>query len=336
MATDPVLDWLLEPADPPVRLRTLTDLMGCGEDDPDVRKARQAVMAAGPIPRLLAEQNEDGSFGDPTRFYTDKYEGSAWTLLLLAELGADGGDPRVRRACEFILRRSRNPETGGFSYTSGVRTGQGLESGVIPCLTGNMAFSLVRLGMLGDDRAVQAIQWILRWQRADDGDTKPPKGPPYDRYEMCWGRHSCHMGVAKALKALAAIPEPRRSPEVRAKIDEFLDYFFRHHLYKRSHNLAEIAKPGWLKLGFPLMYQTDILELMEICATLGRWDPRLQDALDILKGKVLPDGRCRLENSFNGKMRIRIDQKGQPSKWITLKVQRVLRRFAESGQGGSP
>jgi hypothetical protein len=37
-----VRDWLLEPENPSVRFRTLTDLLGAPQDDPDVQKARAA------------------------------------------------------------------------------------------------------------------------------------------------------------------------------------------------------------------------------------------------------------------------------------------------------
>lgn len=324
---DDVVAWLLEPADPSVRYATLTGLLNKQADDPEVRSARAAIMNSGLVPELLVMQNEDGSWDVPDRFYTAKYKGTVWTLLLLAELYADPAHPQVRQAGQFILEHSLHPESGGFSYMTSAKTGTGLAGGVIPCLSGNMTYSLIRLGFLDDARVQQAIDWIVRLQRADDGDDQPPKDPAYARYVMCWGRHSCHMGVAKALKALAAIPPDRRTPAVVAKIDQLTEYFLLHHLYKKSHNLAEVAKPGWLKPGFPLMYQTDILELLGIFAGLDHWDPRLQDALDIISAKRLPDGRWKLENSFNGKMNVRIEQKGKPSKWVTLKALQILQRF---------
>jgi hypothetical protein len=39
------------------------------------------------------------------------------------------------------------------------------------------------------------------------------------------------------------------------------------------------------------------------------------------------DGRWPLKHNFNGKMHIDIEEKGRPSKWITLRAMRVLRRF---------
>lgn len=308
---------------------TLTRLLGRPPEDPEVEAARRAIMTTGTVLQILASQNDDGSWGIPDKFYTLKYTGTVWTVLLLAELAADPADPRVRKACEFILSHSWNEETGGFSYQQSARSETGLASGVIPCLTGNMVYSLIRLGYLDDVRVQRAIDWIVTWQRADDGIDYRPDGAIYKRMTSCLGRHSCHMGVAKSLKALAAIPLDRRSEAVQAKLIQLTDYFLMHHLYKKSHQLDQIAKPGWLKPGFPLMYNTDIVELLELFLDLGIEDPRLQDAIDIVQSRQQPDGRWLLENTFNGKMQVRIEQKDKPSKWITLKALRILSRKVE-------
>ncbi|HCP15231.1 MAG TPA: nitrogen fixation protein NifH [Peptococcaceae bacterium] len=319
-----VLEWLLEEKDPSVRFATLTSLVKKPPDDPEVIAARSAIMSFGLVPEILLKQNEDGAWGDPDRFYYDKYTGAVWTLLILAELAADPEDSRIKKACEFILRHSQEPSRGGFSYRASARTGGGLPSAVVPCLTGNMVYALIRLGYLHDERVQKAIDWIIRYQRADDGDGEAPAEKSFDHYAMCWGKHSCHMGVAKTLKALAAVPAEERSQEANHKINEMAEYFLKHHLYKKSHHLNEVSRPGWLKLGFPLMYQTDILELLGIFKDLKISDPRLEDAIEIIKSKQLKDGKWLLESSSNGKMLVRIEKKGAPSKWITLRTLKVL------------
>lgn len=322
-----LMEWLMEDTDPSVRYATLTRIIGYPDGSGIAKEARSALMVNGPVAEILERQSPDGSWGDADRFYNDKYCGTAWNLLLLAELGADPEDERVKRASEFILERSQDPEGGGFSYTTSAKTGRGLPSGVIPCLTGNMVYSLVKLGMLEDPRVQKAIGWIVRWQRADDSEGDVPKGGPYDRYEMCWGKHTCHMGAAKALKALAAIPASKRGPEVRDKVSGLAEYFLKHRLFKKSHDPAQVAKPGWLKFGFPLMYQTDALELLAIFSDLGIVDERLADAISLVRHKRLEDGSWQLENSFNGKMLVNIERKGAPSKWVTLRAYDALRYY---------
>jgi len=324
---DKVTEWLLEIDNPSVRYLTLTSLLDKPDDDKEAAEAKKAIMDHGSVSEILALQNEDGSWGLPEMFYRNKYAGTVWTLLILAEMGADKDDPRIKKTCESILKHSQEPESGGFSCCESVKTGAGLPSGVVPCLTGNMVYTLIKFGWLNDERLTKAIDWIVKYQRTDDGVENAPSGAPYEKYAMCWGKHSCHMGVAKALKALAAIPPENRSEAVNNKIDEMAEYFLTHHIYKKSHNLSEISRPGWLKFGFPLMYQTDILELLEMFVFLGIKDERLIDAVEIIKSKQLPDGTWKLENSNNGKMIIRIENKGKPSKWITLKALNVLKEY---------
>jgi hypothetical protein len=320
------LDWLLEKDNPSVRYFTLRDLHKKPESDPEVIEAKQTIMTTGIVPAILAKQEEGGYWGQPDRFYTDKYKGTVWQMLILAELGADGNDPRIRKMVEFILANSQEKMEGGFSFRRSEKLGGGLASGVVPCLTGNVVFSLLRLGYFDDERTQKGIDWICRYQRADDGVAHAPGGPVYDRYEMCWGRHTCHMGVEKSLKALAEIPMARRSAAVKIKIEELAEYLLVHRIHKKSHDTEKVSRPGWLKFGFPLMYQTDILEILWILTSLGYKDPRMDEAVEILRTKQSGDGRWKLENSFNGRIIKDVEKKGMESKWVTERALGVLMR----------
>jgi hypothetical protein len=315
-----VLDWLLEESDPSVRLFTLTRLLGKSETGAEAAAARKAIMRSGAVAEILKLQGKSGAWGKESDFYTAKYTGTVWQLLILAELGAAGNDPRVRKACEFILVNSQDKESSGFAIAASVKSGGGRHSEVIPCLTGNVAFSLVRLGMGDDARVARAIDWICQYQRADDGVAGAPAIWPYNRFEMCFGRHSCHMGVVKSLKALAAIPPEKRNAAVRAKIEELTEFVLIHHVHKKSHDLSHVSKPGWLTFGFPLMYQTDALEILCILKELGISDPRMSEAMEAAAAMRGDDGRWKLQNSFNGKTLVDIETTGAASKWITAKA----------------
>jgi hypothetical protein len=182
-----------------------------------------------------------------------------------------------------------------------------------------MAWSLIRLGLFGDERVQRGIDWITTYQRFDDADGEAPSGWPYEPWEMCWGRHTCHMGAVKALKALAAIPSDRRSPQVERTLTAGAEYMLRHHV------LAKVSKPGWRGLGFPLMYQTDVLEILGILTALGYRDERMREALDLVAAKHDAQGRWKLESTFNDRFQVPIETKGQPSRWLTIKALRVLK-----------
>jgi len=325
--------WLLEKDNPSVRCFTLTGILNKPEDDAEVGEAKDEIMRIGVVPEILAKQSDGGYWDAPKRFYTAKYKGTVWQLIILAELGAEGRDERIRTACEFILENSQDPESGGFAMSVSAKTGGGRHSEVVPCLTGNMVWSLIRLGHLEDPRVRRGIDWITAFQRFDDGIEYPPTGWPYDRYEICWGKHTCHMGVVKALKALAEIPPDKRSADVRNTIGNGVEYMLAHHIHKRSHDLTRVSKPGWLRFGFPLMYQTDVLEILAILARLGCRDRRMREAIGLVISKQDDQGRWKLENTYNGRFQVDIEQKHKPSKWITLNALRVLKRLGDQDLG---
>jgi hypothetical protein len=326
LRADPT-DWLLEQENPSVRYLALTDILGTPADDPEARRAREAIMQSGVVPQLLARQEAGGHWDKPDRLYVAKYKGTVWQLIVLAELLADGRDKRVGKACEFLLENSQDRESGGFSMHRAAKTGGGRHSEVIPCLTGNMVWSLVRLGYLSDPRVQRGIGWITAYQRFDDGVADPPQGWPYDKAEPCWGRHTCHMGAVKALKALSEMPDGERPENVERTLEEGVEYILRHHVHKRSHDPAQVSKPGWLRFGFPLMYQTDALEILGILTGLGCRDERMREAVEAVVSRQDASGRWKLASTFNGRFQIDIEEKGEPSKWVTLNALRVLKRY---------
>jgi hypothetical protein len=124
-----------------------------------------------------------------------------------------------------------------------------------------MVYSLLRLGFEDDPRVHQAIDWITDYQRFDDGIEDAPKGWPYDRFPRCWGRHTCHMGVVKVLKALAELPPERRSKKVRGIVETGAEHMLKHRIYRRSHDPSLVSIPEWLQFGFPRMVGTDALDI---------------------------------------------------------------------------
>ena len=320
-------DWLMESKDPSVRYFTLKDIMVLPDDHSDVILARQAIMETGLVPEILRLQREPQYIEAFPRFYTYKYKGLVWQLITLGELGAEIND-QIREQCEYIMAQSQDQSQGGFSQHTAAKTGGGRISEVIPCLTGNMVWALIRFGYLDDPRVQKGIEWITAYLRLNDGEETEPQVPPYSHYEMCWGRHTCHMAVVKALKALAEIPKNKRTEAVNDTIKQASEFLLAHHIHKQSHNLKRVSKPGWLKFSFPLMYQTDALEILDILTRLGIHDSRMDEAIQLVLDKQGIDGRWICENTeITDKLLIPIGQKDAPSEWITLRALRVLKRF---------
>lgn len=325
-------DWLLEKENPSVRYFTLRDILGMPEDAPEVKQAKQLIMQTGVVPALLQKQRKPEYIQSYSRFYTNKYKGLVWSLIILAELGAVAS-PQIKEDCEYLFVHSQETIDGGFAMNTAIKTGGGRASEVIPCLTGNMVWSLIRLGYLEDPRVQKGIDWITRYMRFNDGIVVDPQVPPYDRYEVCWGKHTCHMGVVKTLKALAAIPEDQRTGAVDDTIHKAVEFLLIHHIHKRSHDLNRISKPGWTKFSFPLMYQTDVLEILDILTGLGIADNRMKEAMELVLSKQDVMGRWKTESTNNSsRFPIPADPKDEQSKWLTLRAMRILKRHFSGGQ----
>jgi hypothetical protein len=317
----------LETDNPSVRYLALTEIMGFPDSHPEAAEAKAAIMERGTVADILAKQKKGGFWDRKEDFYVRaKYGGTVWQVIILAELGADGNDDRIRKACEFIIEISQDRQSGGFSYRGSQLNG-GFHSGVIPCLTGNLVWSLLRFGYSGDPRIKRGIDWITTYLRFDDGEGDTPKGWPYDKREACWGKHTCLMGIVKSLKALSEIPAKRRSSEVVRVIEQGSEYLLRHHLFKRSHDLSKVAKPKWLKFGFPTVWDSDALDVLLLLTRLGYKDRRMEEAVELVLSKQDDQGRWLLENTFNGRFQVDIEQKGKPSKWVTLNALRALRTY---------
>ncbi len=340
------LKWLLEQNNPSVRYLTLIDLMDKKPNSKEVKAARSKIMTEGPVPKILSKQTLGGYWGeDPSRFYLPKYKATVWSFSILAELAADGNDERIKKTREYILKHSQHEESGSFSpYTyeymlerfpqrkgewslhkSDINSGSSV---VIPCLTGNMLCGLIRFGYLEDPRVQKGINWIVKYLRFDDGVEKAPTGWPYNvgsrKGDGCWGKHTCHTGVMFGLKALSEIPRTKQSRGVKDTVKHASEYFLKHHIYRRSHDLSQISIPSWIKAGFP---PSGFLELLLILSKMGYKDDRMQDAIDLLTSKQNKSGRWIMEQSLNGRMHANIEQKGEESKWITLYALKVLKNF---------
>ncbi|MHB9033347.1 MAG: nitrogen fixation protein NifH [Anaerolineae bacterium] len=327
------LSWLLEPDEtlPSMRYLALRSLLDLAEDDSQVRAARAQLMANGPVPRILEHEAPEGYWFKPGPGYEDKYHSTAWQVILLAQLGVDGRDPRVHKAGEYVLEHSRAPN-GCFSITA-------TNSGTIHCLAGNLCAALLDLGFGGDPRLEQAVAWLAR---SITGEGIAPSEATrarvrYLRSGNCApgfccsanNREPCAWGAVKAVVALGKLPPAERMPGVQAAVERGTAFLLSRNPAAADYPMGYAAKPSgtWFKLGMPISYMADVLQVLEALAALGyAGDPRLQQAFEWLLARQDAQDRWTMENSFNGKTWADIETKGQPSKWVTLRALRVLKQ----------
>jgi len=335
------LGWLLEPENPAVAVLTRATLLG-EPDSPETTRLWARRNDYEPVKRILDAMREDGSWDTPGRDY-QKYRGSLWQIIFLGELYASGDCHRVQRGAAYAF--SRQLPDGSWSATN-MRP-----AGCIPCLTANVGRGLARLGFERDERVVAGLRYCVDLYRStgvvdcrDGGD-----------YQL---NGYCHMLTPKLLLYLAEVPRdvwPDGARDLRdecvAKLRdkgifhclpqesrEFNDAVwsmpsaerpgFRDRFLAEHRQLHYKDKPGWLRFGFPLSYNSDTLEALLALAAVGETRrPEYEAAIGTILEAADPQMRWTMRNSLNDKMLADVETKGAPSRWLTLRALQALSHF---------
>lgn len=323
LKADPT-EWLLEFDNPSVRYYALRDIVGLRENDPHVIEAKEAIMDSEIVKAILNAQKPEGFWGSEDDLYLPKYSATTHQLLILAELGASR-IPEIEKAMEHVYRFQRN---SGHFLTKLPKTEKGKNSIVKDgcCIDGNILYYLIHFGYLEDTRTRRLLEFTYDYYDWKDTGWKC-RAYPIDPNRVF--PINCYMGTTKLLKALSTIPEEKRDSKMKEIISMEVEKILENKVfsYLKNPDGTRKDKEGWKRFGFPLFYQADILEVLDTLTRLDVRDERMNESIDIVLGAQQSDGKWLLKNTYNGKFIIDIEEKHRPSKWITLRAMRVLRRF---------
>ena len=286
IASDDTIQWLLGDDNPPVRYLTLVHLQGRAPDSSGVRDAKSRLMDYKITREILAHGSEfwhpEGSTF-PKSY--QKYRGRFWQMIFLGQFLADGHDPRIAPGVQSIL------DAREFVNKRGTQ-----------CLTANVLCAAMRLGFAGHPIVLDEVEALARRIVRDGGIACKVMG--YSLLEHC---HMCipklifcfaeapegersesvkaaidllagklienqvHIYVSSHRKAwldiLAEAPKKGGLPEgqtVKAWIADRKRRFLEENGYG-----AREPKTGWLRFGFPLNYNSDVLESLHALAQIG-------------------------------------------------------------------
>jgi len=304
------MPWLLGSEDPAVRYRALRCLLGAGEDDADVEKAKAAIPFVPPASTVLAVQNPSGRWGKTRDYYTPKHYSTFWTLSVLADLGFTAEDDRVRQGCAFVFGCQR--ESGAFCRQRRV-SGQGIiwVQGAEPCTHARILRFLIQFGY-GDDARVKAgFEWLRATQRSDG-------------MWMCARRdvrRGCLRAALDFLGAAILRPDTAGLEATRHAAEVVLNLLMEPRI-SRYHTGGH-----WETLQYPY-FGISILSALEALIALGHTleHPKIAAAVEYLLSRQQEDGRWLLDEEI---VRPPADfgRAGWPNKWITLDALRVLKRL---------
>jgi hypothetical protein len=307
MQTDRVIEWLLD-GDPSIRWQVLRDLVGATEGT--VERARREIARDGWGRRLLARQDSEGTWAGG--LYSPKWISTTYTMLLLRDFGLPPTNRQARKACTLLLDKGFQRD-GGINYGMWAKWTGRSET----CVTG-MVLSILSYFDYADRRLDTLASHLLGQQMPDGGwNCRRPDG-------------ATHASVHTTISVLEGLRfyELRRGGEVREVRDaqrRGREFLLVHRLF-RSHRTGEIIKPEFSRFSFPPRWHYDILRALDYFQAVNApCDPRLAEAIDIVRNHQRKDGRWSLQNSYKGKTYFEVEHLGGPSRWNTLRALRVLK-----------
>lgn len=323
------LEWLLEEESPGVRYLAMRDLLDYPADSTDLGEARNTAHTDGPIADIICQMDDEGFWAKAGPGYLPKYRSTVWSIIALGQLGASGDvDDRINCACDYLLDHTL---TAGGHFSS-----SGTPGGTVDCLQGNLCTALMDLGC-EDARLDKALDWMARSLTGEDVAPNSERQAPVRYYAGKCGpgfacgannKQPCAWGGVKVMLAFSNLPVGKRTPLIERAIKRGVDFLFSVDPATAEYPNGWNPKPSgnWWKFGFPVFYVTDLLQNVEALVGLGYGkDPRLANALNLIREKQDNQGRWTLDYSYSGKMWVDFGPKKQANKWVTYRALRALK-----------
>ena len=313
------IQWLLE-GDPAIRWQTLRDLADANESS--FERERQKISRQGWGARLLAKQHPEGLWargksGDGG-LYSPKWISTTYTMLTLRDFGLPSNNRQAQKACQLLLDGGLQPD-GGIDYGAWAKWTRQGET----CVTG-MVLSILSYFRYDDARLDTLVNHLLQQQMSDGG---------WNCRRLNGATHSSVNTTISVLEGLHhyELHRKRALRHVREAQRRGREFLLVHRLF-RSHRTGAVIKPIFLKLSFPPRWHYDILRALDYFQSVNApRDPRLSEAMEIVRNARGSDGRWRLENIYKGKTYFEMERLGAPSRWNTLRALRVLHWWEHQG-----
>jgi hypothetical protein len=308
-----VIQWLLA-GDPAIRWQVLQDLLGAPAGA--VERERNSISRKGWGLRLLARQGPDGRWAagpsSDSGLYSPKWISTTYTMLTLRDFGLPKTNRRARKACRLLLDQGLQPD-GGIAYGAWAKwhpRGETCVSGMVLSILSYFEY---------DDPGLDAIADYLLDQQMPDGgwNCRREKGATHSSVHttisVLEGLRYYELHCGRGLRAL-------RTAQRRGR-----EFLLVHRLF-RSHRTGAVIKSEFKRFSFPPRWHYDILRALDYFQSVNApRDPRLAEAIGIVRNTRRPDACWLLQNRYRGKTYFELEQLGAPSRWNTLRALRVLK-----------
>ena len=303
-----LIAWLLE-GDVSVQYQVHRDLMAT--EKPDLR---DRIATEGWGAQFLSFRKREGHWGQ--RFYQPKWISTHYTILDLKNLAISQDNKEIRQSLSHVIQKLKGQDGGIFPF--------GAENKSDVCVNGMFLNYASYFGTREDD--LKSIVDFLLTEHMKDGGFNCNSN----------GIGAIHSSVHSTISVLEGILEyagngnTYRLDELQDSADKARTFLLQHRLF-RSDRSGKIIDRRMLMLSYPSRWRYDLLRALDYFHFAGvKYDPRMQDALDILNKKRRKDNKWPVQARHPGQTHFEMEKTGGPSRWNTLRAMRVLQHFGET------
>ncbi len=305
MTDKSIMSWLLE-GEVSIQYQTYRDLL-----DLNKPKLRNKIESEGWGLKFLSHRQQNGYWGKD--FYQPKWISTHYTLLDLKNLQISPQQKDIRRTLNFIFENEKGPDGGILPI--------GLTQRCDVCVNG-MVLNYACYFQVPESDIKSIIDFLLTEKMHDGG---------FNCRSNSTG--AIHSSLHTTLSVLEGIQEylsngyQYRVKELIKARNDSQEFILMHKLF-RSDKTGEIINPNFLKLYYPCRWYYDVLKALDYFQSAQvPYDPRMNDALELLTKKRTKDGLWKLAAKHPGQTHFEMEKAGQPSRWNTLRALRVLKAY---------
>lgn len=294
-----IIEWLLQGD---VCIQYLTRKYLLKENETDLKILRERIASEGWGHRFLSARKDSGHWG--LWFYQPKWTSTHYTLLDLKNIGL----PSHNKACREMIVRAFNEcmlDNGGINFAKSM-----VQSDVA---VDGMILNYASYFCPDERRIENLVEFILDQAKTDGGYT-------WDQESEISDPHTT-ICVLEGFLEYRNAGSKKLSEEIQNSEENAIEWMLSNKLFISSDQRYQ-------KLSYPYRYRYDILRALEYLALKHvPFDERMAPALEWLEGKKDKSGFWRLENIHKGNLHFDMEEKGKPSRFITMKALLIQKAY---------
>ncbi|MGB8829217.1 MAG: hypothetical protein WCC72_07305 [Dehalococcoidales bacterium] len=285
------------------------------------------------IPQRIISRQEPGGWWKALGNDEDYYLVETFKLLqtLVYQYEFDNSHPAVATGCEYLF--SRQTDEGDFRGFLGNQ--------YAPYYTGIVMALLIKAGYADDPRIEKGFRWLVAMRQNDGGwvigspgwlgipdfkwsdiatvtaDKNAPTLQSFDKSQPF-----AHSGTGMVLRAFAAYPKYRKSPEALQAAQLLKSHFL------KSDNYNSYKHPdNWLRFEYPFWWN-NLAAALDTVSLIGipPSDPDVKKALDWFIANQTETGLWKV--SYSKIHKSSLNSKTEEEKlWVSLAICRVFQRY---------